>query len=73
MRTPTRRTVLAVAAATGVLFILLLALDRADEDSTLGTVADWCWVVFMVSVVVLVAVSVLALIGKLRTQRTQRA
>ena len=67
---PTRRLVIPVAVVTGVLFVLMLVLDRADEDSTLGTLADWCWFAFMISLLVLIVVGVLAAIGRVRATRT---
>jgi hypothetical protein len=66
---PTRRIFLAAAGFTAALFVLMLALDQADEDSTLGTLADWTWFAFMISALVLVLVGVLALVGRVRAAK----
>jgi hypothetical protein len=66
---PNRLHVVGAAVLAGVLFVLMLLLDQADEDSTLGTLADWTWVAFMISLVLLVVIVVWALIGRLRASR----
>ena len=66
---PNRSHVLVVGAVTGLLLLACLILDRADEDSTLGTLADWAWWGFVISAVLLVAVGVAALVGRLRPRR----
>ena len=66
---PMRRILLLVAGLTSALFVVMLALDRADEDSTLGTLADWTWFAFVISALVLVVVGVYAAIGRARAAR----
>ena len=69
---PGRRVPLGSAVVTAVLFVLMLVLDQADEDSTLGDLADFTWLVFMISVLVLIVVAALTLVGTLRARRAAR-
>lgn len=64
-----RRILPTVASLTAALFVLMLALDRAEEDSTLGTLADWTWFAFLASALVLVVVGGYAVIGRARAAR----